>query len=302
MFGWIIAIVVGVTLYVVHRSSRKLVARSLRGRDPRLSDELSEYDGAHGADQVLGLEVEQGVARLYEQMCVLEPSKWAGDKRIPGIIKRYSDIVSGREADPQGYNVPSTRLLGRVNPDYEKYLKSQRKHTESTKEALAHARHGQREQDLRDGFHETLLSMGMPEALVEVAATDARIESYTQEQWQDVIAASKRTSEEYGEDVALDMLALFEGVEVLCSEEAAETYDALRKQGVPVDVSRDVVRGVLTIEQAERASDLVEGHMFGWQEAVKTVVSHDSKCDDDELLRTQYRAKVSKPYRKGVAC
>ena len=54
MFGWIVSIVLGVALYGVWRASRALVDRSLRGRDPRLTDRLSEYGGAHGADLALG--------------------------------------------------------------------------------------------------------------------------------------------------------------------------------------------------------------------------------------------------------
>ena len=293
MFGWIVAIVLGLSLYMVHRASRKVVARSLRGRDARLTDEVSEYSGAYGADLVLGAEAQESVTRMYEKMCVLEPAKWAGDQRIPGIIEQYSSILKGRIADPEGLNVPSSRLLGRVNPDYEKYLKGQRKHTNGFKEALSYARHAQREEDLRAGFQETLISMGMPEVLSGMAASDARIETYTEEDWHDVISACKRISEEYGEDVAMDMLSLFESAEVLCSEEAVETYYALRQRDVPLNVASDVVCGILSVEQAERAALLVEGHLFGWQEAVNEVLSSDRAENEDERLRTEYRTKVT---------
>lgn len=303
MFGWIVSIVLGVALYGVWRASRALVDRSLRGRDPRLTDRLSEYGGAHGADLALGGEAEEGVARLYERMCVLEPVKWAGDPRIPGVVERYSDIISGREADPAGLNVPSPEILGGPNPDYEKYLRSQRRlsKSEGALRALRGARHARKEQEIRDGFRDGLLTMGMPEGLVDAAVTDDRVESYEQEDWRGVVKAASAISAEHGESVALDMLMLFEDARVLCEEGAADTFVALRNQGVPAQVVKDVLEHELTIEQAERAAALVEMHTFEWGEAVKEVVCQDAKDAAEEGLREQYRKRVHRRRRKAKA-
>lgn len=303
MFQWIVAIVLGLALYGVHRAVRALIARSLRGRDPRLTDGLSEYGGAHGADLALGEEAREGVARQYERMCVLEPVRWAGDPRIPGVIERYSDIVSGREPDPEGLNVPSPEILGRPNPDYARYLRSQSKlaKAEGMRKALRVANHAKREQKIRDGFRDALLGMGMPEGLVDAAITDHRVESYSQEDWREVVRAASAASAEHGEGVPLDMLSMFEDARVLFEDGSVATFVALRNQGVPANVVKDVVEHALTIEQAERAADLVEVHMYTWLEAVKEVVGADKREDLEEELRERYRKQASRRRRRAKA-
>lgn len=296
MFGWIVAIVLGLVCWGFMRIVCGPVTRSLSGRAARLNDKLEEFSGSYGADKVLGPASEESVARMYERMCVVEPSKWVGDPRIKSVISRYKGIVSGREKDPEGLNVPSPTILGRPNPDYQRYLKNQCKstaHSEGLKEALKGARKATREQEIRDGFDEALRKMGMPENLIGVAITDARLDSYTEAQWRDVVKACQRVVEKYGEELAIDMLLHFTEAEILCSDEAAETFDAMCRQDIPYTVSCSVVRGELTTEQAQRAVSLVEEWAYDWDAAIKDVVTKDATESADAELRNEYAHKVN---------
>lgn len=295
LFIFAMSLLFGAVVWAVSLAFRSSVSRSLTARDARLSDSLEEFSGSHGADAVLGDPTEGGVTRMYERMCVLEPSRWVGDPRIPDIIRRYRDIVQGREPDPEGRNVPSATLFGRPNPDYLLYLRSQRRKSvanPAVDNAVKWAYKEKRESEIRDGFWEALGKMGMPEELIPYAVTDSRLDSYSDRQWRDVVAACKRMCERYGEDLAKDMLKLFPEYEVLCSDEAAEKFDALCRQDVPYDVSSLVVRGSITMEQAGRAASLVEDYGYEWDKAVKEVLAEDSKAAKDGILRETYRQMV----------
>lgn len=294
MFAWTLAIILGLAAWGFMRLVSKPVSKSLTGRAARLTDSLGEFDGARGADLVLGPACEEGVARLYEKMCVLEPSKWMGDSRIPGIVKKYKAIVSGREQDPEGRNVPSPEILGRPNPDYQRYLKNQRACiADGYKTAIKAARKAVREQEIREGFDEVLRKMGLPEGLIPWAITDERLDSYSEEQWRAVVKAMRAVSEKYGEELAKDMLMNFPEAEVLCSDEAAENFDALCQRDVPYNVSCSVVRGNMTMDQAERAASMVEEWDYGWDDAVTEVVTQDATKSVDAELRSIYTRQVN---------
>jgi hypothetical protein len=294
MAALIIALVIGFIVAGIMKLVIGPIRKSMTGRDARLDDSLTEFGGSHGADRALGPESEEGVARMYERMCVTEPSRWVGDTRIPGVIKRYRDIVTGREADPEGHNVPSSHLFGRPNPDYLKYLQNQRKHVGSAwASAVKAARKSVKEQTIRDGFDAALRKMGMPEALIPFAITDDRLDSYTPAQWNAIVKAMRSVCDKYSERLAIDMLSHFSDPDVLCSEESAETFDALCKQDIPFSVSKAVVLGQMTMEQAQRAVELVEEWDYGWDEAVVEVVSKDDSEKTDAALRAMYARKVN---------
>jgi len=295
-FIWIVACIAGLVCWGFMKLISGPVCRSLAARKARLSDRLEAFDGTHGTDTILGPKAQEGVTFLYERMCVVEPSCWVGDPRIPEVVRRYRAIVSGREKDPEGRNVPSPKIGGLPNPDYQRYLKNQCKSigcADGLKVAFKWARKATREQEIRDGFDEVLRKLGLSERLIPAAITDARLDSYTEAQWREVVKACKRNVEKYGEDLAADMLGQFTEAEILCSEEAAENFDALCRQDVPYEVSREVVRGKLTMEQAERAVSLVEKWDYRWGDAVKEVVEKDATQSADAVLRGIYARKVN---------
>lgn len=300
MFPWILAIVLGFVAWVFMKVVAGPVRRSLTGRQARLSDSLSEFDGARGADMTLGPEAKESVAQMYERMCVLEPSKWHGDPRIPEIVRRYGDIVSGREPDPEGRSVPSAWLFNRPNPDYLRYLRNQNRLRggDGMSTAYKWARREKQEHGIREGFGDVLLQMGMTENLLPHALTDERLDSYEEEDWRAVVKAMLAVSERYGEDLAVCMLDIVPDAERLCSNENAEILDALRKQDVDIEVCKAVLLGHMTVEQAERAAELVEVWKYTWQQAVHEVVSADITVATDEILRQQYAEQVRSSRRK----
>jgi len=295
MFVWIVSIAVGLIAYGFWKMINKPVQRSLSGRAARLDDRLQEYDGAYGADKLLGPAAQESIARTFERMCVLEPSRWVGDPNLPEVIRRYKAIVSGKEKDPEGRHVPSMTLLGQPNPDYERYLRNQRKtapDAESAKVAGKWARKALREQKIRDGFDDVLRKMGMPESLIGKAITEYRLDHYTERQWREVVAACRRMAEGHSEEFAGHMLDLFDEAEVLCDEDAAETFGALEEQDVPDEVSVQVVKGQISMEQAEKAAKLVEEWGYNWGEATAEVLDGDRRSEEDTRLRSLYRAKT----------
>jgi len=296
VFSWTVSILLGLAAWGFMKLVTRPIRRSMTGRDAQLDDNLKEFGGSYGADRVLGPVATESVVQLYERMCILEPSKWESDPRIDGVVKAYKDIVSGKVADPDGRNVPSSEILGSPNPDYALYLKNQRKilgQVKGLKTALKWSVKAQKEEEIRGGFADALLNMGMSERLVPYAVTDERLDTYDDAQWKAVVKAMRIVSEKYSEDLAVDMLVQFVEPEILCSAEAAETFDALCREDIPFEVSTDVVRGKITVEQAEQAAGLVEDWGYEWKDAVAEVLEKNDRELNDAALRHMYAKRVN---------
>ena len=256
---------------------------------------LQELKGSHAVDMILKGPDTGNVAALYEKMCVLEPVLYKDVPRLPSVIAKYRKIINGEVTDRSRKHVPSDILEGSVNPDYLTYLTNQARALGNPKwinEELHRVERMQETQDLRAEYGKVLQELGMPEVLISSVLTAERLESYTADDWRKLASFCKDQSQEYTPETLIAFLGTFLEKEIALDAKALEIYAVLTENGVPEKVTKDIVRGKVSIEQAQRILALVNEEGFEWDEAVDQVIEEETAVLEHTVLRERYRSLV----------
>jgi len=182
-----------------------------------------------------------------------------------------------------------------VNPDYLTYLTNQARALGNPKwinEELQRVERMQETQSLRAEYGKVLQELGMPEVLISSVLTAERLESYTADDWRKLAAFCKEQSQEYAPETLVAFLGTFLEKDIALDPKALEVYAVLTENGVPEKVTEDIVRGKVSIEQAQRIIALVSEEGFEWDEAVSQVTEDDTAIAEHAILRERYRSLV----------
>lgn len=293
---FIIAVLV---IYFIHRAIQKHVKEITRLKEVTLDTDLKEFRESHAVSQVIGsgkLDLKESIVQKYERMCVIDPVKHKGDQAIPGIIADYNAILSGKVIDTKGENVPSEYLLGRKNPDYQKYLVNQAKalkYTQpqdykalKTESCRVHQRNA--EDTTRNLFIAHLVEQGLPLTLVVGALTDEKLNTYTEDDWRAFCRLVKDYLQMAERSVVMSFLETFDDKVIVLDANKFESFMVFYEFDIPQEILAEIIRDHITSDQAIRIAGLHQDEDYSWDEAMQEVLEDDVKKANEVSLREQY--------------
>ena len=305
MLVWIAAIIISVILVLLVKVASFVSSKLFKKKVRDLSTPLNIYSGSYALDKMLQTNnnIEESVAILYERMCIYEPLKYKGDKRISAIIDQYRNYVKGNILDPKAENIPSERINDELNPDYKAYLTAQRKalaavgadvtwfdkeHQRITKVKSI--------ENITDKFTQGLVQMGMPIELLPCAYSDYRVENWKAADWKRLIKFI-REEIELGE-VSPEALGAFilhnDNKDILFNREKLIQFHMYLEENVPIPLLNLLTQEKIDEEDMYEIIQLVQEDEYEWSEAIKDVlkekVDRIEACD----LREVYQLAVQK--------
>jgi hypothetical protein len=303
MWGWIAAIIISILLILLAKAVSSLVQKINKEKVRDLNTPLNVYSGSSVLDKMFTTNKapEESIAMQYERMCILDPRTYKGDPSIPDLIDQYRKIIKGKTLDPKAENIPSERILGELNPDYQTYLAAQRK-------ALALAGYNtvwfdqewkrvskvSKIETINQKFTQKLIEFGMPIEMVPFAYSDTRIENWVAADWKKLIKLIKDESE-LG-DVSQEALGAFilhnEDKEILFSRAKLEAFNLYFQENVPIPLISMYIQNKITEENMYDIINLVQEDE--WSEAIKDVLKEDMDRDEEFDLREAYQLSVQK--------
>lgn len=294
---FIIAVLV---IYFIYQAIHKRVTKFTALKETDLNTDLSEFRESHAVSQVIGnghLNLVETITQKYERMCVVDPVKHRDDHSIPGLIKAYQDIISGKTPDINGENIPSEYLLGRKNPDYQKYMTGQARALKKASQgdsstALRNESKRVVQRDKEDKarmmFIAHLVEQGLPLLLVTEALTDAKLNAYSEDDWRTFCRMVKDYLQMAPRDVVTDFVSTFDEKEILFDANKFDSFAVFHEFKIPREIMVELVRGRITPEQAIRMVSLHDDHDYGWDEAMEEVLEDDLKKVTADELRKSY--------------
>lgn len=290
----IILIIISIIIYAIYRAIKGVISRTFELK--RIDDKatIEDLPESHSFSNIVtagSAGTENNISRLYEELCVLHPLKNKNDPRIPGIVKKYQDIINGKIDDPEGINTPSMYLLNRLNPDYETYIKNQARlgySSSNLKEEVSRIKNKRAERDVRNMFFARLVSEGIPISVVCSAVTDAKIDSFGADDWKKFIKAVKIYIQAADEYVVSDFVETFDDKEIILDHKKFEKYVVFKNNKVPNETIIEIIKERITIDQAYRMLNLVDNFQYTWDEAVEEILSDDHKEKEENDLRKKY--------------
>lgn len=293
---FIIAVLV---IYFFHSAIQKHVRKMTRLKEVSLDTDLKEFRESHAVSQVISggkLDLRESIVQKYERMCIVDPVKFKNDPSIPGIIAQYNDIISGKVIDVKGENVPSEFLIGKKNPDYQKYLTCQAKALKMVKprEAIAlkvennrvHRRDA--EDTTRTMFIAHLVEQGLPLVLVVGAVTDAKLNTYSEDDWRAFCRIVKDYLQMADREVVMSFVETFDDKKIILDANKFESFMVFYEFDIPQEILVELIRDRITPEQAIRMVSLHQDHQYDWDEAMQEVLEDDLKRASEVDLRKQY--------------
>jgi len=314
MLGWIAAIIISVLLILLVRVISFLVKKISKEKVRDLSTPLNVYSGSYALDRMFTThkDPEESVAMRYERMCILEPLAYKSDPIIPALIEDYRKIISGRTLDPKAESIPSERINGELNPDYRRYLSSQRKalaaggydtswfdreHERVTKVNKI--------ENINQKFTQKLIELGMPIVLLPFAYNDFRVENWNATDWKKLIKLIKEEME-LGE-ISLEAIGAFilhnEDKVILFNRDKLEAFNLFLNENVPIPLINMYIQDKITEYNMYDIINLVQDDGYDWHEAINEVLKEELKMNEEYELREKYQIAVRRGTRhlnKGV--
>ncbi len=292
--------IVVLIIYFIYVAIHKKVVKATALKPTDLDTDLREFRESHAVSEVINggqLNLTESVVQKYERMCVVEPFKHRGDPSIPGLIKDYNDIISGKVLDQDGSNVPSEFLLGRKNPDYQTYLTNQARALKKismveTSNALRTEKkrvlHRDAEDRARNMFYAQLVEQGVPLLLVSAALTDEKLNTYTENDWRTFCRVVKEYLEMSDRAIVTDFVSTFDDQKIVFDLNKFESFAVFHQFHIPKDILVELVRERVSADQAIKIVNLHDVYEYDWSDAMEEVLQEDLKKSSEEDLRKQY--------------
>jgi hypothetical protein len=296
----IYTIIAVILIALIYGAIHKKVSKTFEYKDTDIDTDLKEFRESHAVAKVINrgsLNLKESTVQRYERMCVLEPLKYKGDTSIPSLIAEYQAIITGKVLDPQGLNIPSEILLGKPNPDYAQYVTNQAKAlkqasyskpSKALEEEQWRVVRLKEEQTVRSTFIAELVSQGIPAFTAEAAASDAKLNSYTAEDWKkfckiipDYVTLSDSLT-------VMLFVKLFDDKKILFDFHKFEQYLVYVSYNIPDKIIIELLKGRISQEQSARVVTLVQDHRYEWDEALQEVLQEDQKKSQENKLRKSY--------------
>lgn len=295
--GFIITVILTFIVYLLFTILNKRVTRSMALEETTINTSLKEFRESHAVTNHIrstSFDAPKSIVEKYEQMCVIDPVTYKNHPELASIIRQYQDIISGRALDPQGLNVPSEELLGRHNPDYDRYLENQAKALKSSAVADVLRTEKNRvvrlgkETDMKNQFFVYLIEQDVAPLIVSAAMTDAKLNTFNDEDWRTFCKVMKGYSEVADHITIMNFVSMFDDKEILFNQDKFTQYVAFSDHKVPSEIVEKILTDSITIDQALRMVELAESCDCGWDEALSEIVSEDLNKIEATELRKQY--------------
>lgn len=241
----------------------------------------------------------QNISETYERMCILEPVKYQNDPTLSKVISDYKALLQGKLLDPEGLHVPSETINDFPNPDYQRYLKAQRKALKLSKKISGRTAYDKelrrldivdKEEDIRVQFILELGKLGLSEVAVSALMSDTKLNKFKAEEWKRLAKKVKGYSETYDESVVFSFLSHIDDISILLDENKLDQYNTYVCHGAPEAIALEIITDGISQEQAVRAARLVDRHSYDWTDAVTEVLETDLKVTTEKTLRNKYQS------------
>lgn len=293
---FIIAVLV---VYFIHSAIQKHVKKVTALKDVSLDTDLKEFRESHAVSQVISggkLDVKESIVQKYERMCVIDPVKYKKDPSIPTLIAQYNAIISGQVLDVKGENVPSEYLIGKKNPDYQRYMVNQAKALKGVKPSEAKAlkretirvQRRNEEDTTRILFIAHLVEQGLPLTLVVGAVTDAKLNTYTEDDWKAFCRLVKDYLQMADRSVVMKFVETFDEKEIILDANKFESFMVFYEFDIPTEILIEIIKDRITPDQAVRMASLHQDEDYDWDEAMQEVLEEDVKKANEVSLREMY--------------
>lgn len=296
---WIFATIVVLIGYGIFIVIRKAIEKATALKQPDLQTPLPEFKETHGLRQQLNsiaFHAPHNISERFEEMCILHPLQYKNDPTLPEVIANYKSLLNGEILDVEGRHVPSVKINGARNPDYQTYLESQKKALAKAQVArvgvnqeLGRLDRLDAEDNARADLLVELLKMNIPVSVLNGALVDEKINEYTAEDWKDFGKIVKDYLSEYPEEIVAEFMCAFHSHKIVFDSDKMEQFAIFRKYQVPMRVVKEIIQDRITVIQAQKIMILVQRDDYKWDEAIQEVIEEDLKEAAEQDLRSTYR-------------
>ena len=275
---------------------------ALQNKDATLGTPLSAFREANASDILVGAthDISRSISQAYEEMCVLRPQTYYLDPTLDKVVRDYKDLLVGKIFDPEAKHIPSETLEGRLNPDYQRYLRAQIRVLQKVgkdvtwfKQELKRFRQVDKEELFEADFIITLESMGAPEYLASAMLVGGRMEAYTPEDWQMLIGQLKKYEESYHPAEIIAFLESVSDKDVLLDETKMDAFSKVRDLGIEDKLAAAYIENGVSEEDLEALVELMESSGLTSDAALKQLLGSKRAELTKEVLREKYRREVA---------
>jgi len=300
---WIVCAIVVLIGYVIFHFIRKVLERATALKQPDLQTPLKEFKETNGIRQHLSknsIAVPRNISERFEEMCIRNPLQYKDDPAVAEVIAEYRALLSGKLPDVEGCHMPSVLIDGMRNPDYETYLKAQKKALAGAKATksgvcseLKRLNRLSKEDNARADVVVKLLEMKLPLPVLNGAVRDEKLNTYTAEDWVKFGKCMREYMSEHPEEIVAEFVETFDAREIIFDSEKMENFSIFRKYHVPMKVVKEIVLDRITVDQAQRIMILVQESEHTWDEATQEILEDDLKTATENDLRSRYRSALN---------
>lgn len=289
---FIIVVILSIICYIIYSKCKNFVAKQAELKQPDLSTPLFEFKESHKASKIItekGLVINK-ITKLYEEKCIKNPLKYKNDPTVPEIISTYKKIINGEIPDPEGTNVPSEFILNDFNQDYYTYIVNQIKYNPSLIKEKERLEKLFELRDIKLKLLVKLISIGLPPIIAKICVdSEKKLNSFSSEDWITLCNKVKLYSQSAHRLIVDTFIKTFDQKNVLFDEDKFELFVTLNNNKIPLNIIKDILLEKISIEQAQRASELVEKFGFSYQQAIEEILRIDSSNKEADKLRNKYK-------------
>jgi hypothetical protein len=297
-----IAIVMAVFMVASFVAIRTALDYLHRPKPVTLNTKLSVFKESQTIDnkvKINGHKFKQNPSIIFEEKCVLNP---VDEGNLDDIVELYRSYLNGSITDPDASHAPSEFLNQERNPDYLLYLINQKKSlkkegldTSWFRAEIKRVKEDIEYKDITSGFIDTLInSYRFPTELVSCAATEERIENFSEKQWKQLSQKARDYMSSFGSDLICEFFGAINDYDTLISYDALEKFSVWYENCVPVNIIKENLSGTISDDTLLEVVRLVDEDLYEWDEAINKVLYDSIASLSKEELRRKYRAQVER--------
>lgn len=289
---FLIVIILSIICYLIYLKCKKFISKQATLKEPDISTPLPEFKESHKASEIItkkGIPIIK-ITKLYEEKCIKNPLKYKNDPTIPEIISTYNKIINGEIPDPEGTNIPSEFILNDFNQDYYTYVVNQIKYNSALLKEKIRLEKMFELKDIKLKLFATLINQGVPPLIAKIATdSEKKLNSFSAEDWITFCNKIKLYCQSDNRITVDTFVEIFDEKNILFDEEKFELFGILTKNKIPINIIKDIILEKISIDQAQRASKLIEKFGLSYQQAIKEILRIDSSNKEADKLRTKYK-------------
>jgi hypothetical protein len=293
---WIFAIVSVLIVFMVSLQIKRIMDKKFALKTPTLTTPLSEFRESNATDtrfKTSNIRYISNISEKFERMCILDPLSYVDDPETQSVVEQYGKLLRGELKDPEGRHMPSEFLQGTRNPDYEIYIKNQRKVLGNVARRESYRIAKVNEEDaLRSELINKLAALNFPEEVLLAVLDDSKLNTYTANDWRKLATCVKDYLQSYSAETVSAFLSLFVEPAILCDAEKMEVFSVFHQYSAPMPIVAEIIRGRVTMDQGIRITKLVVNNEYDWAEAMQEVLEEDLEKATEDDLRTAYRQQL----------